>query len=248
MIMMLMVSTVKMIYTKLKIFWMKYYIIASYLVCRCVTFENPSVIQSAAGFTLPQAQVKCICLHMRWIYIWHNMMVIFMRVHSPSPVVCRVNPLAVSTWTSKLVPYHLIKSLRFIWRSGTRRYHLRVPHLQMSSRSGYSVEEGWRLRNQFILFVIFSDFFSLNETRNVTNEKKNFDRANFLIIVIVNMETIIAGDFIIMNVSFPIHHLNMRSTGIRSSHRLYSRDVRIGHRDTTDSRSWWRHQMETFSA
>ena len=157
MIMILMISTVKMIYTKLKIFWMKYYIIASYLVCRCVTFENPSVIQSAAGFTLPQVQVKCICLHMRWIYIWHNMMVIFLRVHSPSPVVWGVNPLAVTTWTSKLVPYSLIKSLRLIWRSGTHRFHLRVP--QMCSRSEYSVEESWRLRNQFILFVIFFRFF-----------------------------------------------------------------------------------------
>ena len=33
-----------------------------------------------------------------------------------------------------LVPYHVVKSLQLIWRPGTRRFHLRVPGLQMSCR------------------------------------------------------------------------------------------------------------------
>ena len=34
--------------------------------------------------------------------------------------------------TTVLVPCHIVKSLLLIWRSGTRRFHLQVPDLQMS--------------------------------------------------------------------------------------------------------------------
>ena len=37
----------------------------------------------------------------------------------------------VKTGTTELVPYHVVKSLQLIWCSGTRRFHLRVPDLQM---------------------------------------------------------------------------------------------------------------------
>ena len=33
---------------------------------------------------------------------------------------------------TRIVPYLKVKSLQLIWRSGTRRFHLRVPDLQMS--------------------------------------------------------------------------------------------------------------------
>ena len=33
---------------------------------------------------------------------------------------------------SRLVPSHAVKTLQLIWRTGTRRFHLRVPDLQMS--------------------------------------------------------------------------------------------------------------------
>ena len=36
------------------------------------------------------------------------------------------------TGATILVPCHAVKSLQLIWRSGTRRWHLRVPDLQMS--------------------------------------------------------------------------------------------------------------------
>ena len=39
-------------------------------------------------------------------------------------------PVAI-TGINILVPYLYIKSLQLIWRSGTRRFHLRVPDLQM---------------------------------------------------------------------------------------------------------------------
>ena len=38
--------------------------------------------------------------------------------------------LVVITGTTILAPYHYGKSLQLIWRSGTRRFHLRVPDLQ----------------------------------------------------------------------------------------------------------------------
>ena len=38
------------------------------------------------------------------------------------------------TRTTILVPCHVVKSLQLIWRSGTRRFYLRVPDLQMSCR------------------------------------------------------------------------------------------------------------------
>ena len=40
--------------------------------------------------------------------------------------------LVAITGTTSLVPYLKVKSLQLIWRSGTRRWHLRVPDLQMS--------------------------------------------------------------------------------------------------------------------
>ena len=40
--------------------------------------------------------------------------------------------LVVNSWTPWLVPYHLIKPLWFISKSGTHGFHLRVPDLQMS--------------------------------------------------------------------------------------------------------------------
>ena len=40
--------------------------------------------------------------------------------------------LVVISGTTKLVLYRLVKSLQLIWRSGTRRWNLRVPNLQMS--------------------------------------------------------------------------------------------------------------------
>ena len=40
--------------------------------------------------------------------------------------------LVVIAGVTMLVPYHLIKSLQLIWRSGMRRFHLRMPDLQMS--------------------------------------------------------------------------------------------------------------------
>ena len=40
--------------------------------------------------------------------------------------------LAAISGTTKLVPYHSVKSLQLIWRWGTCRFHLQVPHLQMS--------------------------------------------------------------------------------------------------------------------
>ena len=40
--------------------------------------------------------------------------------------------LVAITGTTILVPYHAAKSLQLIWGSGTRRFHLRVPNLQMS--------------------------------------------------------------------------------------------------------------------
>ena len=43
-------------------------------------------------------------------------------------------PLAAITGTTNLVPYLWVKSLRLIWRSGTRRWYLRVPDLLMSCR------------------------------------------------------------------------------------------------------------------
>ena len=40
--------------------------------------------------------------------------------------------LAAIPGTSNLVACHFVKSLQLIWRSSTRRFHLRVPDLQMS--------------------------------------------------------------------------------------------------------------------
>ena len=40
--------------------------------------------------------------------------------------------LAAIVGATILVPCHVIKSLQLIWRSGTRRFNLRVPDLQMS--------------------------------------------------------------------------------------------------------------------
>ena len=45
-----------------------------------------------------------------------------------------------------LVPYFLMKLLRLIWRPGTRRFHLRVPGLQMSS-SGMAMMRWYQDRN-----------------------------------------------------------------------------------------------------
>ena len=42
--------------------------------------------------------------------------------------------LVAITGTTKLVPYHLVKTLQLIRRSGTRRWNLRVPGHQMSCR------------------------------------------------------------------------------------------------------------------
>ena len=42
---------------------------------------------------------------------------------------CRLAAIAGATI---LVPCHVVKSLQLIWRSGTRRWNLRVPNLQMS--------------------------------------------------------------------------------------------------------------------
>ena len=42
--------------------------------------------------------------------------------------------LTVIAGTTILVPSHVVKSQQLIWRSGTRRFHLRVPDLQMSCR------------------------------------------------------------------------------------------------------------------
>ena len=42
--------------------------------------------------------------------------------------------LVAIPWTTSLVPYLQVKSLQLIWRSGIRRFHLRVPDLQMSCR------------------------------------------------------------------------------------------------------------------
>ena len=47
-----------------------------------------------------------------------------------------VTPKAI-TGTTNLVPYFWVKSLQFIWRSGTRRFYLRVPTLQMYCRLDY---------------------------------------------------------------------------------------------------------------
>ena len=46
--------------------------------------------------------------------------------------------------TTTLVPYHSIKSLQLIWRSATRRFHLRVPHLQLSS-SDLTMMRGYQI-------------------------------------------------------------------------------------------------------
>ena len=37
-----------------------------------------------------------------------------------------------SVGATSLVPCHEVKSLQLIWRSGTSRFYLRVPELQMS--------------------------------------------------------------------------------------------------------------------
>ena len=55
-------------------------------------------------------------------------------LHSPQEqmtrnVLCHLAAIAGATI---LVPCHVVKSLQFIWRSGTRRFHLRVPNLQMN--------------------------------------------------------------------------------------------------------------------
>ena len=42
--------------------------------------------------------------------------------------------LVTITGTIIPVPFLQVKSLQFIWRLGTRRFHLRVPYLQMSCR------------------------------------------------------------------------------------------------------------------
>ena len=42
--------------------------------------------------------------------------------------------LAAIIGTTTLVPYQWVKSLQLIWRSGARRFHLRVPDLQTSCR------------------------------------------------------------------------------------------------------------------
>ena len=39
--------------------------------------------------------------------------------------------LAAIVGTIILVPCHIVKSLQLTWRWGTRRFNLRVPHLQM---------------------------------------------------------------------------------------------------------------------
>ena len=43
-------------------------------------------------------------------------------------------PLAANAGATILVPYHVVKSLQLIWKSGIRRFHLRVSDLQMSFR------------------------------------------------------------------------------------------------------------------
>ena len=43
------------------------------------------------------------------------------------------------TGTTILVPYLEVKSLQLIWRSGTRRWNLRVPDLQMNCRLDYMI-------------------------------------------------------------------------------------------------------------
>ena len=40
--------------------------------------------------------------------------------------------LILETWRYILIPCHTVKSLQLIWRSGTRRWNLRVPDLLMS--------------------------------------------------------------------------------------------------------------------
>ena len=40
--------------------------------------------------------------------------------------------LAAIAGVTILVPYYVVKSLQLIWRSGTRRFHLWVPDLQMN--------------------------------------------------------------------------------------------------------------------
>ena len=52
--------------------------------------------------------------------------------------------LLVITETTVLVPYLEVKSLQLIWRSGTRRFHLRVHVLQMSCRD-LTTWEGTRI-------------------------------------------------------------------------------------------------------
>ena len=50
-----------------------------------------------------------------------------------NPLLCnRVCHLAAIAGAVILIPWHIVKSLQLIWRSGTRRFHLRVPDLQMS--------------------------------------------------------------------------------------------------------------------
>ena len=43
-----------------------------------------------------------------------------------------VSLMAAIAGASILVPCHVVRSLQLIWRSDTRRFHLRVPDLQMS--------------------------------------------------------------------------------------------------------------------
>ena len=50
----------------------------------------------------------------------------------PGQVLFYLVPLVPIAGTTKLVPYHLIKSLQLIWRRGTSRFYLLVPHLQVS--------------------------------------------------------------------------------------------------------------------
>ena len=42
--------------------------------------------------------------------------------------------LSIGTGTTLLVPYLYVKSLQLVWRSGSHRFHLRVPYLQVSCK------------------------------------------------------------------------------------------------------------------
>ena len=97
------------------------------------------------------SQVTSTISMIRWRYIWSTVTQssnglqgiekAFIRFHSsvPNTITSLVTlsktghaALVDITGTTKLIPFHSVKSLQLIWRSGTRRFHLRVPDRQMS--------------------------------------------------------------------------------------------------------------------